>query len=128
MKYLLDSHVFVWLFAKHNLVGGTARALLNNSDSEVFVSLATLWELELKHSKGRFAYSAHELQKAMSDLGVSELIIKREHILLSSKAGVKHTDPFDLMLCAQAIAEDMTLVTADQILLKNFPNSIDARL
>ncbi len=128
MRYLLDSHIFVWLFAKPNLVGDTTKSLLINGDSKVFISLATLWELELKYSKSRFAYSAVELQNAMTDLGVSELTITKEHILASSLTKIEHTDPFDLMLCAQATAENMILVTADQTLLKNFPNSIDAKL
>ena len=128
MKYLLDSHVFVWLFAKPSLVGDTTKSLLSNIDSEVFVSLASLWELELKFSKGRFAYSAVKLQKAMNELGVSELVIRRDHILASSSTKIEHTDPFDLMLCAQAKSEGMTLVTADKLLLSAFPDSIDAQL
>jgi PIN domain nuclease of toxin-antitoxin system len=127
MKYLLDSHVLVWLFAKPDLVGASTKSLLSSADSEVFVSLATLWELELKFSKGRFAYSAEVLQEAISDLGVTELTIHKEHILASSLIKIKHTDPFDLMLCAQAKAEGMKLVTADKKLLENVPETIDAR-
>jgi PIN domain nuclease of toxin-antitoxin system len=128
MKYLLDSHVFVWLFAKPGLVGDATKSQLKNINSEVFVSLVTLWELELKFSKGRFAYSATMLQDAMSDLGINELTINKGHILASSSTKIEHTDPFDLMLCAQAKAEDMILVTADKALLNSFSNSIDARL
>jgi len=98
------------------------------SDSEAYVSLATLWELELKFTEGRFAYSAKDLQNAMLDLGVYDLNISKDHILASSLTKIAHTDPFDLMLCAQATAEDMVLVTADQKLLDTYPNSIDARL
>ncbi len=127
MKYLLDSHIFVWLFAQPHLVGEEAKAVLRSQDAEIFVSLATLWELELKYSKKKFAYSAEELQDAIVSLGVNELSIKKEHILASSLVGINHTDPFDLMLCAQATSEQMVLVTADKALLDSYPNTLDAR-
>jgi PIN domain nuclease of toxin-antitoxin system len=128
MRYLLDSHTFVWLFAKPDLVGSETKSRLAKEDAVVFVSLASIWELELKYSKARFAYSAQKLQRAMVDLGVSELNIIKEHILASSLTKIEHTDPFDLMLCAQAKAEGMTLVTADRTLLEGFADSIDAKL
>ena len=128
MKYLLDSHIFVWLFAQPHLIGNETKVTLGNIDAQVFVSLASLWELELKYSKRKFAYSAKELQEALVDLGAKELTIRKEHILASSRVGINHTDPFDLMLCAQASSEGMTLVTADKTLLEKLPDSIDARL
>ena len=128
MKYLLDSHTFVWLFAKPSLIGNKTKIILSNEESLVYLSIASLWELELKFSKNRFAYSAEELQLAQAQLGVEDLSIRKEHIISSSQVGINHLDPFDLMLCAQARHEKMVLVTADSKLLALFPDSIDARV
>jgi len=128
MNYLLDSHVLLWLMAESYKVGPKTKKILSEEFETPSISLASLWELELKYNKGKLPLSIKQVVEGADGLGINIIGIELSHILLSSKTGVKHTDPFDLMLCAQAIAEDMTLVTADQILLKNFPNSIDARL
>jgi PIN domain nuclease of toxin-antitoxin system len=128
MKYLVDTHILIWLMVKPELVGVKTRDLLLNDDSIVYFSHASLWELELKYNKGRFPHPIDEIIKSTELLGALGLAITLEHIKSSTKVGIEHTDPFDLMLCAQAKSEGMTLVTADRTLLEGFADSIDAKL
>ena len=128
MKFLLDSHVYLWLFAESNKVGPLTKILLSESGTNSYISLASLWELNLKASKGRLPISAKDITAGIKALSVDIVEVKMQHVEYLSQIDIEHTDPFDLMLCAQAKAEGMTLVTADQTLLDNFSDSIDARL
>lgn len=128
MKYLLDSHVYLWLFAESSKVGPLTKILLSESGTSSYVSLASLWELNLKASKGRLPVSTKDISTGVESLGVDIVEVNMNHIDHLKEVRIEHTDPFDLMLCAQAKAEGMTLVTADQTLLDNFPDSVDARL
>lgn len=128
MKYLLDSHVLLWLIAEPYKVGESTKQLLQNPGSRAYVSLASLWELNLKANKGRLPISADDILEGVRMLGVDIVEIKMQHIESLTSIKFDHLDPFDLMLCAQAQAEGMTLVTADRTLLDNFSDSIDAKL
>jgi PIN domain nuclease of toxin-antitoxin system len=128
MRYLIDSHVLLWLIAESDKIGAVTKKILMNSDSRVYVSLASLWELNLKANKGRLPISSKDILAGTESLGVGIVEVKMQHVEALSKINIDHLDPFDLMLCAQSKSEDMTLVTADQVLLHYFQNSIDARL
>jgi PIN domain nuclease of toxin-antitoxin system len=127
MRYLIDSHVLLWLIAESEKVGSDTKKLLSNSEAQVYVSLASLWELNLKASKGRLPISSEKILEGADQLGVGIVEVQMKHIQALANIKNEHADPFDLLLCAQAKAEGMTLVTADQILLKQFKNSIDAK-
>ena len=128
MKYLLDSHVLLWLIAEPHKVGPKTIEQLRGSSVEAFVSLASLWELGLKYNKGKLPLNTEQITNGISALGAQFLGIKLEHILAFNEVRVEHSDPFDLMLCAQARSEKMVLVTANSKLLALFPGSIDARI
>lgn len=128
MRYLLDSHVLLWLIAEPYKVGPKTKELLREDNVQALVSLASIWELGLKSKKGKLPINTEQIIKGMSDLGAEILSIKAEHILVFDKVGINYADPFDLMLCAQARHENMILVTADSKLLTLFPDSIDARV
>ncbi len=126
MKYLIDSHVLVWLLGESHKVGPKTKELLRGEDSIVYVSDASYWELGLKFNNINFFLSPKKLLEGSRALGVSTLPITTNHILDFFELKMKHKDPFDLMLCAQASTESMSLITSDTILLKEFTNSINA--
>lgn len=128
MRYLVDSHILLWLMAEPYKLGPLTKKILSEESETVAVSLASLWELGLKYNKGKLQLSAEQVIEGTNALGVEILEIRLEHVLAFNKIIIEHKDPFDLMLCAQATAENMTLVTADRVLLAGFPGSIDARL
>ena len=125
MKYLLDSHTYVWLLVASENVGSDAKNVLSASDAEVFVSTASLWELSLKVAKGKLNLTSEQLFEGLEALGVETLSINTDHIKAYGEVRLPHSDPFDTVLCAQAQAEDMKLATADRVLIENYKNSLD---
>jgi PIN domain nuclease of toxin-antitoxin system len=122
MRILLDSHVFVWAKGAPEQLADEARAAIIDPGNDVFVSIATAWELWLKHAKEPIAAIAPVLDggaasflKATRESGFTLLAITLEHTAMAAALPRVHTDPFDRMLIAQAIVEDLTAITVDPI-------------
>ncbi len=129
MKLLIDTHIALWALARpERLPAGLARGMMDG-DFEVFVSLASLWEVAIKHSISlagglrKLDWSAADLLTWAGGAGINLLPITPAHCIrvdglpyrINPKTGRAHADPFDRMLVAQALAEPMRLVTADPL-------------
>ncbi len=127
MNILIDSHILVWVLEDPDRLGPKARALLVSSDTMVCISVVSFWELHLKYLKGKFGYPFKTMKAAADEIGASSLELSCEHLL--SYGPLKgHSDPFDLLLCAQAEAEGLGLLTADKVLFGLFGKAINARM
>ncbi|MBL9095298.1 MAG: type II toxin-antitoxin system VapC family toxin [Alphaproteobacteria bacterium] len=119
MRLLLDSHVFVWAKLAPEKLRHTARAAIFNPDNDVFVSVATAWELWVKHAKRPIASildgGPSAFLSAVAESGIAMLDIALGHAAVAADLPLRHRDPFDRMLIAQAIVERLTLVTADPV-------------
>lgn len=125
-KILLDSHVFLWLLYKpQNISKATEKAI--QSADYVGVSAITLWELAIKHKAGKLRFSTDDLLSGIEILGLPLLLCQPKHIATYKGINLPHKDPFDAMLIAQAKAEGLALLTADNQLLNSHYNTIDAR-
>jgi PIN domain nuclease of toxin-antitoxin system len=120
MRILLDSHVFVWAKSAPQNLGDEARAAIIDPDNEAFISVASAWELWLKHARKPVPGLAPVLDggapaflDAARESGFALLGITLDHAAAAAKLPPLHRDPFDRMLIAQAIAEKLTIVTAD---------------
>lgn len=115
-RYLIDSHVWVWHLAAPERIPDPIRKLIRADDSELALSMATLWELAIKASSGRLPLPrptvAYLLARAR-DRDIDILAITARHIEIVEALPLHHRDPFDRMLVAQAIADDRTLISAD---------------
>jgi PIN domain nuclease of toxin-antitoxin system len=113
---LLDSHALLFAaVAPEKLTPGT-RDLLQSERTEVYVSVATIWELLIKARKGKLYLGddpAKELRLYCRTLRVNMLPILAQHAYLAVALDSIHKDPFDRMIVAQAKFEDLSLVTAD---------------
>ena len=114
--YLLDSHVLLWWWFDPSRLSAAVLELLVDSSSEIRVSAASVWELSLKHHRGKLP----ELAGAIGDLpgllradGFQGLPISQAHGLRAGTYTQPHRDPFDRMLAAQAELERLVLLTAD---------------
>jgi PIN domain nuclease of toxin-antitoxin system len=116
VRLLLDSHVLVWL-AERNRRTASVTAIVTDPAHDVFVSLATWWELGLKVSLGRLQFDLAGARRRSDDAGFAELPITWPHVLKAMALPHHHADPFDRLLVAQAISEGMRLVTADRALV-----------
>lgn len=119
MRVLLDTHVWLWLLtARRRLPVGLLR-LLADARTDVRLSAASSWEIALKHRLGKLPLPAAPdlyLPARMTATGVRALEITHQHALQVANLPRHHSDPFDLMLVAQAQVEAVSLVTADAAL------------
>ena len=117
MKLLLDTHALLWALSKPKQLSAAARAEIISSDNLVYVSLSSLWELQIKESIGKLILSKNFLDEIEAS-GFEQLPILADHIRALRRLPLIHRDPFDRMLVAQAQSEELTLVTRDTEILK----------
>jgi PIN domain nuclease of toxin-antitoxin system len=113
VRLLLDSHILLRLDNDPSLIPTWHRAVLEDLANQVFVSAATAWELGIKQSKGKLVLS-RAVSEQRSMWGFLELPITFAHAEFAATLPLLHGDPFDRMLVAQALVEDLILVTADR--------------
>jgi PIN domain nuclease of toxin-antitoxin system len=118
MKILLDTHALLWFIAGDANLSANARSLIEDAANEKHVSAASIWETAIKISIGKMSLSApferlfpHQLAVNGFDL----LPIETKHASQLISLPFHHRDPFDRILIAQAIEENMTLVSIDTV-------------
>lgn len=112
MRILLDTHIALWIFADSPRIQPIRETILS-PDTEVFVSVASWWELAIKIGIGKLDADLKELRWAANESGFNELPIRGAHTEYLLKLPPIHKDPFDRMMVAQAMAEPMRFLTAD---------------
>ena len=120
MRFLLDTHLLLWIAGRPERLSQELRNELNDSENEFVFSAASVWEITIKSALGRedFRVDARRLRQGLLDNGYAELAITGEHAAGIDALPRLHKDPFDRILLAQALAEGMTLVTADEQLAR----------
>ena len=117
MRVLLDTHVWLWMWSQPQALRNETRALLEDPTTEVCVSAVSAWEISTKEAAGRLRLptaAASWLADPRHRDDVVELPITFEHAIRAGELPPHHRDPWDRMLVAQAQAEAIPLVTADQ--------------
>jgi len=117
VRLLLDTHIFLWAVAGSASLKPAARRLIESAD-QVFVSAASIWEVAIKASLGKIEADANELAAAIDPSGFIELPVTAAHGAGVAALAAHHGDPFDRLLLAQAMAEPLRLVTADEVLAR----------
>lgn len=116
MRLLLDSHALLWMLTDAKRLAETARsALVEAGGGNVFYSPLSLYELMFKAHRGRVPAAALELPGAIEDAGLAELPPTARHFVRAAAIEWRHGDPWDRILLAQALLEDMHLVSADRL-------------
>lgn len=126
MKYLLDTVAFLWSVDAQDRLNSRAREILENPDSELFLSPVVSWEIVIKVSRGRLTLArsvSETLNLAFAEFDMQAQPITHAHSLALTELPPIHNDPFDRMLVAQAQCENQVLVTADEK-LKQYPVEI----
>ena len=118
MRLLLDSHTLVWAVDSPTKLGSRAKAMLEDASNELLVSAATIWEVAIKVGLGKLALSMPYRQwmwQAIRDTGASVLPITVEYADVQASLPRHHGDPFDRLLVAQAVVEQLALVSSDAV-------------
>jgi PIN domain nuclease of toxin-antitoxin system len=126
---LLDTHTFLWLRFSPGKVSSTALSAYQDEANQVFLSHASVWEMQIKHQLGKLELDIDlaELLKEQCEQNLLQLLpVEIIHILGLSKLLFHHKDPFDRLLISQAAAENMSLVSSDEFLYPFSPSSLEA--
>lgn len=118
MDYLLDTHALLWIVTESPLLSPLARDIYLNPEKNIFVSMATVWELSLKSSSGKlfFAKPLDEfVEEHIKGNDIQLLNIELPHIVRLEKLPFHHRDPFDRLIIAQLIENNLTILGADEI-------------
>jgi PIN domain nuclease of toxin-antitoxin system len=111
MSLLLDTHVVLWWLVDDPTLADEVKDRLDH-EPDVYVSAATLWEVAIKQAIGKLT-EPPDLPERIRDSGFRALPITFDHAIAAGRLPLRHQDPFDRMLVAQAACEDLTLVTRD---------------
>lgn len=116
MKFLLDTHTFLWFVADDPKIPHEVTALIEDAANDKFFSIASAWEIALKISLGKLILSQpveEFLPKQLQQNGIELLPITMRHILEVAKLPFHHRDPFDRLLVAQSLTESIPILSAD---------------
>jgi PIN domain nuclease of toxin-antitoxin system len=116
MRLLLDTHVALWGLIDDPRLTAKAREFILNPDSEIFLSVASIWEISIKYQlkRGDMPVSGSRATELFSAAGYQILPIQAFHATAVESLPSIHNDPFDRMLVAQALTEPMRLITHDR--------------
>lgn len=118
MRLLLDTHALLWWLAGDDGLSAAAKDAIRWNGNEIFVSAASAWEIATKHRIGKLAAVAAlvaDFEAAIATQGFIGLPIEVRHGQAAGSLPGAHRDPFDRMLIAQAMAENMALVSNERI-------------
>ena len=110
---LLDTHAFIWWIDGNPKLGKAAIKAISDTTVKVYVSVASIWEMAIKIRSGKLQ-GRPDITNTVVSAGFSILAIKPHHAEQSANLPLHHKDPFDRMLIAQALEENLILVTCDQ--------------
>ena len=116
MRLFLDTHLLVWAMGSPERLSAALAAMLQDPANTPVFSVASLWELVIKQGLGKpdFRVEPALLRRALLDGGWQELPVQAHHALAVAALPLLHRDPFDRLLLAQASADGLLLITADQ--------------
>ena len=90
------------------------QAAVASPSNQVVVSVASAWEIAIKHALGRLRFPVDRFEDVLQRMGFDELPIRLAHAVAAGRLPRHHDDPFDRMLIAQAQTEGLTLVSVDR--------------
>lgn len=121
MKYLLDTHVFIWWDSEPNKLSQQVLAMCQNRNNVLLLSVASVWEMQIKIQLGKLKLNLPlgEIIKSQQVTNKIEVLsVKLEHVLALESLPLHHKDPFDRLLVAQAIVENAILMSNDSLFVQ----------
>jgi PIN domain nuclease of toxin-antitoxin system len=118
VQLLLDTHALIWWLSGDAALSAVAKAAIADPANEVFISAASAWEISTKYRLGKLQIAAPfitNLAYVIQNFGFKLLPIEFRHAESAGALPGSHKDPFDRMLIAQALLENLTLVSNEQL-------------
>jgi PIN domain nuclease of toxin-antitoxin system len=120
VKLLLDTHIFIWAFARPNLLKKDVTEALKNQANELWLSPITVWEAAILAERGRITLDrpySQWIDYPLTQAPFTEALLNHQIALKSREIMLPHQDPADRFLVATALIYDLVFVTADKIIL-----------
>ncbi|WP_439583849.1 type II toxin-antitoxin system VapC family toxin [Dyadobacter bucti] len=118
MRYIIDTHTFLWFNEGSDQLSKLSRKIIEDQNNEIFVSIASLWEISIKTALKKLEISG-SYESVLDDLvqaNIEILPINFLHTVYQHKLPLYHKDPFDRIIVSQALGEKIDLLSGDQIL------------
>lgn len=116
MNFLIDSHTLVWSLLEDHRLSKRARHIFQSPPGSLHISMVSLWELSIKITIGKLrtlGSSIAYFRDECREYGIQIIPLRIEHVLRAETLPLHHRDPFDRLLIAQAIEENLTILTDD---------------
>ena len=116
MKLLLDTHTFLWFVNDNPKLSDRLKGLIEDTNNVSYLSVASLWEMSIKFNLGKLTLDPNYeefVDREVTTSTIQLLNIKLEHLRINATIPFHHRDPFDRLIIAQSIAEDIPIVTVD---------------
>lgn len=117
MRYLIDTNIFIWWMEKNKRLSKNLFNLLNNPQNQIFLSVASVWEIVIKKAKKKLK-TPKDVEGGIKASGFVAINIEMLHVLGIEKLPIHHNDPFDRVIISQAKTENLTLITTDKKIWK----------
>ena len=117
MQLLLDTHTFIWFINGDNQLPEKVKDSITDSENECFLSIASIWEIAIKMSLGKLELQSEfdKITYFLLDNDIEILPIKFEHLQTLLKLEYYHRDPFDRIIISQGIADNLTVLSRDEV-------------
>jgi PIN domain nuclease of toxin-antitoxin system len=126
MKLLWDTHTFIWLILGDEKLSKQAKNEIENPENDHYLSIASLWEIGIKVKLGKLEI-LQPFENIINDVtknGINILPINFNHLVENMNLDLHHRDPFDRLIISQSKAENMSLLSKDEIFDKYVNNRI----
>ena len=117
MKYLLDTVVWLWSVSDFENIGAAGQAILADKEAEIFLSTASTWEIVIKAQIGKSKLPdlpPRYIPRRLAEQNIQALNFNQIHALKVFELPLYHRDPFDRLIIAQALVEEMIVLTSDR--------------
>jgi PIN domain nuclease of toxin-antitoxin system len=115
MEYLLDTHSFLWFINGDEQLSGKAKKVIGDPDAVKYISIISFWEIAIKVSLGKLKLDMdyQDLQQQVLLNGFEILPLTFEHTIRLASLDLHHRDPFDRIIIAQALTENLIVISKD---------------
>jgi len=115
MRYLLDTHALIWYFENSSRLPPATKEIIGDNENRIYLCSVSLWEIAIKLNSGKLEIhlTFEELLNRVRRDDYQLLQIEGKHLKRLFALPTLHKDPFDRLLIATALAENLTIITAD---------------
>ena len=130
MRYLLDSHTFLWYISGSGELSSKAKSIFDEENNDLFISIASLWEISIKYGLGKLEIKGNfeSIADDLTENDIEILPINFVHTKALTTLPLYHKDPFDRILVVQALSENIDMVSKDEIFDQYFKGEATGRI